>query len=66
MTKVCIVYNGSAKCQNTSSHLNDCLYRGPLILLDLVGLLLKFRLQKIVVLVDIEKAFLQIPIQRDE
>jgi len=59
-TKVRIVYDGSEKCQSTSSSLNDCLYCGPVILPDLVGLLLRFRLQKIVVLAEIEKAFLQI------
>jgi len=65
-TKVRIVYDGSAKGQSTLSSLNDCLYRGPVILPDLVGLLMRFRLQWIVVLADIEKAFLQIAIQRDE
>ena len=44
-TKICIVYNGSAKTQSASSSLNDCLYRGPIILPDLVGLLMRFRLQ---------------------
>ena len=65
-TKVHIVYDGSAKCQSTSSSLNNCLYCGPVILPDLVGLLLRFRLQTIVVITDIMKAFLQIAIQRDE
>ena len=46
--------------------LNDCLYCGPVILPDLVGLLQRFRLHRIVALADTEKAFLQIAIQRDE
>ena len=46
--------------------LQDCLHRGPIILPDLVGLLMRFRLQWIVILADIEKAFLQIAIQDDE
>ena len=61
-TKVRIVYDGSLKMQSASSSLNDCLHHGPIILPDLVGLLMRFRLQWIVILADIEKAFLQIAI----
>ena len=41
-TKVCIVYNASAKTKKTNLSLNECLYRGPVILEDLCGLLLRF------------------------
>ncbi|VDN00443.1 unnamed protein product, partial [Onchocerca ochengi] len=40
--------------------LNDVLYRGPIALPDLVGVLLRFRTMKNVVTTDIEKAFLQL------
>jgi len=62
-TKVRIVYDASAKAQRSSSSLNECLHRGPIILPDLIGLLLRFRLHWIVILADVERAFLQIGIQ---
>ncbi|XP_065180039.1 uncharacterized protein LOC135810477 [Sycon ciliatum] len=62
-TKVRIVYDASAKASATSPSLNDCLYRGPVLLPDLCGLLMRFRLKPIVISADVEKAFLQISIQ---
>lgn len=59
-TKVRIVYDASAKTKTKNLSLNECLYRGPVILQDLIGLLMRFRLNKIAILADIEKAFLQI------
>jgi len=44
------------------SSLNECLFSGPNLLNDLVGLLFKFRLPKYVITADIQKAFLQISI----
>ena len=58
MTKVPIVYDGSAKTKKEAKSLNECLLRGPAILEDLCGLLLRFRLEKIALLADSEKAFL--------
>ena len=43
--------------------LNECLYRGPVILEDLCGLLLRFRTYKVALTADIEKAFLQLGLQ---
>nr|CAD2196184.1 unnamed protein product [Meloidogyne enterolobii] len=56
-----IVYDGSAKLGKNLS-LNECLFSGPNLLNDLVGLLFKFRLPKYIITADIQKAFLQISI----
>ena len=62
-TKLRIVYDASSKAKRELNSLNDCLFRGPVILPDLCGLLLRFRLYPIVIVADIEKAFLQLGIQ---
>ena len=67
-TKLRIVYDGSAKNNEANSSLNDCLYRGPVLLQDLAGILLRFRLERVAITADIEMAFLQIglhPPERD-
>lgn len=43
-TKVRIVYDASAKSQPKNSSLNKCLHRGPVMLHDCCGLLMRFRL----------------------
>ncbi|MCP3661477.1 MAG: hypothetical protein GY696_03110 [Gammaproteobacteria bacterium] len=55
-----VVLDASAKHKKASSSLNGLLLQGPVILADLLGLLLHLRLHKIVILTDIEKAFLQV------
>lgn len=65
-TKIRIVYDASSKAVKTAVSLNECLYRGPVILPDLCKLLIRYRLQKIAILSDIEKAFLQIGLQSSE
>ena len=65
-TKLRIVYDASAKSKKSNSSLNDCLYRGPVIMEDLCGLLMRFRIKKIGIIADIEKAFLQVAIQPKE
>ena len=57
-TKLRIVYDGSAKTTKSNTSLNECLFRGPVLLQDLSGILLRFRLQ-LAITADIEKAFLQ-------
>ncbi len=65
-TKVRIVYDASARQSAKHKSLNDCLYRGPVILPDLCGLLMRFRLHPIALVSDVEKAFLQIGLQDDD
>ena len=67
-TKLRVMYDASAKTKKSNLSLNECLHRGPVILEDICGLLMKFRIKKIGIVADIEKAFLQIglqPKQRD-
>ena len=64
-TKVRIVYDASAKTKSGNKSLNECLYRGPMLLQNLTGILFRFRLNKIALVSDIEKAFLQIGLQED-
>ena len=54
------MYDASAKIKRSVKSLNKCLYRGPVILEDLCGLLLRFRIKKIGLVSDIEKTFLQV------
>ena len=65
--KLRIVLDASAKA-NGSHSLNDCLYSGPSLTAILFGVLLRFRIQNIAFVGDIEEAFLQIgshPSHRD-
>ena len=62
-TKLRIVYDASAKSRKGNKSLNECLYRGPVMLNDLCGLLMRFRLRTVAIVADIEKAFLQIGLQ---
>ena len=65
-TKVRVVYDASAKSKKSSNSLNECLHRGPVIMEDVCGLLMRFRTRKIGIVADIEKAFLQIGLQPKE
>ena len=56
-TKVMVVYDASAKCRSESRSLNERLHGGPILLQNLTGILLRFRLSKIAMVADIEKAF---------
>ena len=65
-TKVRIVYDASAKTKKANLSLNECLYRGLVIIEDLCGLLFRSRMKRIGIIADIEKAFLQVALQRKE
>ena len=61
-----VVYDASAKAKKTNLSLNECLYRGPVILEDLCSLLLRFRTHETAIVADIEKAFLQINLREED
>jgi len=54
--KVRVVYDASAKIRGGKS-LNELLYRGPIIMPELAGMLIRFRIPEIAIWADIEKAF---------
>ncbi|KAH7710894.1 Pao retrotransposon peptidase family protein [Aphelenchoides avenae] len=65
-TKLRIVFDGSARSGPGSRSLNDCLLTGPSLLESLIGILLRSRLSPLLVIGDIEKAFLQISIRPED
>ena len=65
-TKVCVVYDGSARSVRTLYLSNNCLLTGPNLIPKLSDILIRFRWNTIAITTDIEKAFLMIGInQRD-
>ena len=58
-TKLRIVFDACEKTRKKNQSLNERLHRGPVILEDLCGLLLRFRLHKVALVADVEKAFLR-------
>ena len=64
-TKVRPVFDASAKGFNGLS-LNDCMEVGPCLLSNLTEILLWFRRWQIAITSDIEKAFLQIGVKKDD
>ena len=64
-TKLRVVYDGSSK-QPGELSLNDVLCSGPNLLPHLFDLLLRFRLHKVALTADIERAFLNISVNPNE
>ena len=65
-TKVCVVYDASAKLGKGGTSLNDCLHVGPSLNPLLFDILVRFREKKVALVGDIEKAFLNIEVaERD-
>ncbi|XGW34573.1 hypothetical protein V3C99_018479 [Haemonchus contortus] len=64
-TKLRIVFDASSKVRGAVS-LNDCIHQGPTLLPDLVGILLRIRLHRLLLIADVEKAFHQICLQRSQ
>ncbi|XP_071171227.1 uncharacterized protein [Mytilus edulis] len=65
-TKLRIVYDASAKPNNEVNSLNECLYRGPVLLRNLCGIFMRFRLNQVAIVADIEKAFLQVGLPKGD
>ena len=61
-TKICIVYDGSAKLNDSEASLNECLQTGPNLIPRLFEVLIGFRTHRIAIVAGIEMAFLMIAI----
>ena len=61
-TKLRIVYDASARSGRNTPSLNDCLYAGPPLSPLIYDILLRFRVHKVALTADIEKAFLNVSV----
>lgn len=61
-TKIRIVYDASAKESKNGTSLNNCLHTGPSLNPLLFDILVRFRENKVALIGDIEKAFLNIEV----
>ena len=59
-TKLRVVFDASAKCSKSQQSLNEALLRGPVLLPDICGILIRCRLRPWLLMADAEKAFLQV------
>lgn len=64
-TKLRVVYDANSK-QPQQSSLNECLEPGPSLIPLIFDLLMRFRLRKIALIGDLEKAFLNVEITPDQ
>lgn len=65
-TKVRMVSDASCKPAKNEASANDLMFKGPDLMNDLVGVILRMRLPNVVVCCDIEKAFHTIGLQPDQ
>jgi len=63
-TKLRVVYDASARTGGPS--LNDCLYTGPKSGQRIMDILLRFRVHKVAMVADIEKAFLMVSVREED
>ena len=61
-TKVRVVYDASSRADERGPSLNDCLHVGPSLTQLLFDILVRFRCNRIALIADIEKAFLNIEV----
>ena len=61
-SKLRIVYDASARSGRNTPSLNDCLYAGPPLSPLIYDILLRFRVHKVALIGDIEKAFLNVSV----
>ena len=65
-TKLRIVYDASCKDRKLGVSLNDCLHVGPSLTPMILDVLLRFRINPVALVGDIEKAFLNIEIHKED
>ena len=65
-TKVRVVYDASCKSGKSGVSLNDCLHVGPALTPLIFDVLLRFKINPVAVVSDIEKAFLNIEINPED
>ena len=58
-----VVFEGCAKPHKSKKSLNECLYQGPNLLTNLCGELLRFRLNPIGLVADVEQAYVQLELE---
>ena len=58
--KLRIVFDGSAKTNDAKRSLDDCLFKGSNTVTNLCGVMLRFYLNPIALIADIEQAYLQL------
>ena len=61
-----VVYEGCAKTHPSKKSLNECLYRGPNMVANLCGMWLRFRMNRIAMIADIEKAYVQLQLAESD
>ena len=64
-TPIRVVYDCSCKTSPAKPSLNECLEKGPPLLNDMIGILLRFRIHDKAFSSDIEKAFLNAGLHED-
>jgi hypothetical protein len=65
-TKLRVVYDGSATTATREHSLNDCLLTGPNYIPQIFDILVKFRINPVGIVADIEKAFLMVGISEKD
>ncbi|KAK3727775.1 hypothetical protein QZH41_016420, partial [Actinostola sp. cb2023] len=65
-TKLRVVFDASAKVKPSSPSLNECTYTGPSLISQIFENLTRFRSHKIGLVSDIEKAFLNIAVTKEQ
>ena len=65
-TKLRVVYDASAKSGKEGTSLNDCLHKGPSLTPLLFDILVRFREKRVALIGDIEKAFLNIEVDKED
>ena len=65
-TKVRVVYDASSKDGRKGVSLNDCLHVGPALTPLLYNILIRFREKRVALVGDIEKALLNIEVERQD